>query len=80
MDGSVEVAKANDMFFIVTSNIVDTLLYIENMGPVTFFGYNNKSYHTSYAMTQRLDKSDDQSLRSIFIFADEFGHSSNNDQ
>lgn len=36
MDGSVKVVKVDEKPFVVTSNITNALLYIEDLGPVTF--------------------------------------------
>lgn len=59
LDGLMEVVKVDAKLFVVTSNVINVLLYIEDMGLVTFFGHNNEGHYTNCAMTQRLDKSDD---------------------
>lgn len=75
-----EVVKIDAKPFVLTSNATNALLYMEDMGPITFFDHNNKGRQTNYAMMQRLDKGDDHSLRPIFTFADGFAYSSNSDQ
>lgn len=35
----VKVVKKDAKFFVVTSNVAEALLYMEDIGPVTFFGH-----------------------------------------
>lgn len=37
-DDFAKIVKANAKHFMVTSNMVDALLYTEDIGPITFFG------------------------------------------
>lgn len=44
--------QTDEKHFLVSSNITNVLLYIEDMGPVTFYGQDDKGHHTSYTITQ----------------------------
>lgn len=42
-DGSIEIIKIDTKLIVITSNVVDALLYTKDIGPVTFFDQNYKS-------------------------------------
>lgn len=66
-------------FFMETSNTIDAFLYIEDMGLVIFFGYDDKGHRTSYAMCLKWEEEKSHSSKSIFIFVEDFGHTSKSD-
>lgn len=48
---STDVVKIDVMLFVLNSNTVDTLLYTEDNGSITFHNRDDEGYHTNYAMT-----------------------------
>lgn len=78
-DDSAEVVKEDAKPFIVTSNMVDALLYTEYMGPMTFYNRDEEGCRTSYAITQGLPKQEADFSTPIFTFARDFGYYSYGD-
>lgn len=73
------MVKANAKCFVVTFNTVDALLYMEDMGPMTFYGCNDKSHHLSYAMAEGSPIQDNNLSGPIFTFAKDFEQDSDDD-
>lgn len=77
--GLAKVVKANVKPFVVTFNTADALLYIDDMGLMTFYGWDDEVHCTSYAMTQVPQIQETNFLGLIFTFAEDFGHYSYSD-
>lgn len=51
-DRSTKVVKAITNSFMVTSNMANALLYVDEIGPMTFYDRDDEGRYTSYAVTQ----------------------------
>lgn len=44
LDSSIEIIKVDVKSFMTTFNAIDALLYIDNIGMVTFYGRNDEGH------------------------------------
>lgn len=49
-NGSTKIVTTNAKPFVVTSNTVNAILYMDDMGLMTFYGHDNEGCCTSYKM------------------------------
>lgn len=78
-NGLAKIVKVDAKLFVVTLNAANALIYIKDMGSVTFLDHDNEGHHTIYAMIQSRDNNKAQLSRPILTFIEDFNQSLDSD-